>query len=218
MDDLDLATFRATPLIQEPFPYLIVPAFIRTRALTAIHADYPCIDQPGSFPVNAVSYGSAFRALLETLEGPEMRAAFEEKFRIDLRGRPTMVTVRGRCGPRDGTIHTDAVTKLITVLIYMNPAWEGSGGCLRLLRSPDDIEDVLIEVPPIEGTLVAFRRTDNSYHGHHPFLGPRRVIQLNWVTSAGVRRRELIRHRLTAWVKRATHLFHGPGTEGKAAA
>ena len=217
MDGLDLAAFRATPLVQEPFPYLIVPGFIRSTALTAIHADYPHIDQPGSFPVRAVPYGAAFRALLEALEGPEMRAAFEEKFQIDLRGRPTMVTVRGRCGPRDGNIHTDATTKLITVLIYMNPAWEGSGGCLRLLRSPDNIEDVLVEVPPIEGTLVAFRRTDNSYHGHRPFLGPRRVIQLNWVTSAGVRRRELLRHRFTAWMKRVTGLLLGPWGKEQAA-
>ena len=213
MHALELNAFRATPLVREPFPYLIVPAFIKPGTLAGIHADYPHIDQPGSFPVGVLEYGPAFRAFLEALEGPEMRAAFEEKFKMDLRGRPTMVTVRGRCGPRDGNIHTDAVSKLITVLIYMNPVWETAGGCLRLLRSPDDIEDALVEIPPVEGTLVAFRRGDNSFHGHRPFLGPRRVIQLNWVTSHAVRHCELIRHRLTAWVKKATTLFHGCGRE-----
>ena len=118
-----------------------------------------------------------------------------------------MITVRGRCGTRDGNIHTDAVTKIITVLIYMNPTWEQSGGCLRLLRSPDDIEDVIIEIPPIEGTLLAFRRSDNSWHGHKLFVGPRRVIQFNWVTSQSVERREVFRHRLSAWVKKTLAVF-----------
>jgi SM-20-related protein len=59
-----------------------------------------------------------------------------------------------RCGTRDGNIHTDAANKIITVLIYMNPTWEQSGGRLRLLRSPDDIEDVLVEVPSISPCAV----------------------------------------------------------------
>jgi hypothetical protein len=138
-----------------------------------------------------------------------MRAAFEDKFGLDLGGRPTMLTVRGRCGTRDGNIHTDAASKIITVLIYMNPQWEDAGGRLRLLRSPTDIEDVLVEIPPIEGTLVAFRRSDNSWHGHKPFIGPRRVIQLNWVTNRRTKRREVFRHRVSAWLKKMTGLFHG---------
>src|SRR5262245_9463386 len=159
MHALDLAAFRAAPLTREPFPYLILPGFVRPEARAAIHADYPAIDRPGSFPLRGLRYGPAFRSLVEALEGPEVRAAFAEKFGIDLAGRPTMVTARGRCGSRDGGIHTDSLTKIITVLIYMNPSWESAGGCLRLLRSGGDLEDVLAEVPPLEGTLVAFRRS-----------------------------------------------------------
>jgi SM-20-related protein len=202
MHRLDLAAFRATPLAREPFNYLIVPRFIKAEALAAIHQDYPRVDGPGSFPVGQLAYGPAFGALLEEMEGPEMRVAFAAKFGIDLTGRPTMITVRGHSGTRDGNIHTDAVSKLITVLIYMNPHWENAGGRLRLLRSPTDIEDVIVEVPPVEGTLLAFRRSDNSYHGHKLFIGPRRVIQLNWVTDSLTARREIFRHRLSAWVKR----------------
>ena len=44
---------------------------------------------------------------------------------------------------------------------------------------------MIMEVPPTEGTLLAFRRADNSWHGHKPFAGERRVIQFNWVTSEG---------------------------------
>jgi hypothetical protein len=216
MHALDLAAFRAARLTREPFSYLILPGFVRPEARAAIHADYPRIDRPGSFPLRGLRYGPAFRSLVEALEGPEVRAAFEEKFGIDLAGRPTMVTARGRCGPGDGGIHTDSLTKIITVLIYMNPSWESAGGCLRLLRSGGGLEDVLAEVPPLEGTLVAFRRSDNSWHGHKPFVGPRRVIQLNWVTSAAVRRRELLRHELSAWAKRLGGLF-GKGRRREAA-
>ncbi len=211
MRQLDLAAFRSTPLVREPFPYLIVPGFVQPAVRAAVHADYPPIDAPGSFPLEGLQYGPAFASLIEALTGPQVQAAFEEKFGIDLRGRPTMVTVRGRCGTRDGNIHTDATSKLITVLVYMNAEWEAAGGRLRLLRSPNDIEDVLVEVPPVEGTLVAFRRTDNSWHGHKPFIGPRRVIQLNWVSGQGTRVRELWRHRLSALVKRMGRLVRRAG-------
>jgi hypothetical protein len=202
MDGLDLEAFRSTRLTREPFEYVIVPGFIKAEARAAVNAAYPRIDDPGSFPTAGLTFGAAFGCLLRALKAPEVRAAFEEKFAIDLKGRPTMITVRGRCGPRDGHIHTDATTKIITALIYMNPRWEEPGGCLRLLRSPWDLEDFLVEVPPVEGTLVAFRRSDRSYHGHKPFLGPRRVVQLNWVTGRGTVRREVLKHRFSGWVKR----------------
>jgi hypothetical protein len=199
---LDLAALRGTPLTRLPFPYVVVPGFIPPDACQAINADYPAIQHPGSFPIREVKYGPVFRSLLEVLQGDALRSVIEEKFDVDLKGRPMMITVRGRCGTRDGNIHTDAVSKIITMLIYMNPKWEEAGGRLRLLRSADDIEDVITEIQPVEGTLVAFRRTDNSYHGHKPFIGPRRVIQVNWVTSRGKERREVLRHRLSAWMKR----------------
>ncbi|HTU21020.1 MAG TPA: 2OG-Fe(II) oxygenase [Gemmataceae bacterium] len=207
MEGLDLAAFRDTPLTREPFPFLIVPQFIKSAARAAINADYPVIDSPGSFPVSGLSYGPGFQKLLDQLRGPAFRAACEEKFAVDLGGRACMITVRGRCGTRDGNIHTDAVTKIITVLIYMNPTWEQTGGCLRLLRSPRDLDDVIVEIPPVEGTLLAFRRSDNSWHGHKPFIGPRRVIQFNWVTTQGVERREVFRHRVSAWMKKTLGLF-----------
>jgi SM-20-related protein len=202
MPSLDLDSLRAAMLTREPFEYLIVTEFVRPQARPGIHADFPVIDRPGSFPLSELEYGPAFRNFVEELRGPEMRQAFAEKFQIDLRGRPTMVTVRGLCRERDGTIHTDAASKLITALIYLNPTWEHGGGRLRLLRSATDIEDVVAEVPPVEGTLLAFRRSDNSFHGHKPFAGPRRVIQLNWVTSRAVLWRETWRHRLSALIKR----------------
>jgi SM-20-related protein len=164
MGGLDLAAFRATPLTRDPFPFLVVPEFIKLEARAAINADYPRIDSPGSFPVEELTFGAGFQRLLDELRGPAFRTACEEKFGIDLAGKTSMITVRGRCGTRDGNIHTDAVSKIITVLLYMNSNWEEPGGRLRLLRSPHDLEDVIVEVPPVEGTLVV-ATSDSSDRG-----------------------------------------------------
>ncbi len=203
MSLLDLARFAGKPLAHEPYEHVVVPGFVHADALAAIRASYPAIDQPGSFPVNGLGYGEGFAELLAELEGPALRAAVEAKFAIDLAGRPTIVTVRGQCGERDGNIHTDSKSKLITMLIYLNEPWEPSGGRLRLLRSPTDIEDYAVEVPPEGGLMLAFRRGARSFHGHKRFIGPRRVVQLNWVANRGHVFWDLARHRLSAWLKRA---------------
>ena len=109
--------------------------------------------------------------------------------------------MRGYSDGKDGRIHTNSATKLITLLLYMNPSWEKQAGRLRLLRRADDLEDFVAEVAPVAGTMVAFRRSANSFHGHHAHIGERRSIQLNWVTDAGVVRRELARHRWSARLK-----------------
>ena len=198
---LDLAAFERTPLVNEPYPFVVVPGFIKPAARTALAADFPRIDQPGSFPTGDLRFGPAFRRFLEEMEGEEMRRAFAAKFAMDLTGHPTMVTVRGQARATDGRIHVDTPSKLITVLVYMNEAWEAPGGRLRMLRTPD-LADVITEVPPAAGTLLAFKVTPHSWHGHAPTSGPRRVVQLNWVTGADVVRRERLRHGLTARLKR----------------
>ena len=83
----------------------------------------------------------------------------------------------------------------------MNPVWEQAEGRLRLLRGPSDLEDYVREVAPLAGTMLAFRRSDRSFHGHHPHYGERRSLQLNWVSDTAVVRRELGRHRWSARLK-----------------
>jgi SM-20-related protein len=202
MSTIDLDGFSRTPLERDPYDYLIVPGFLKMAALEAIAADYPQIDRPGSFPLSGLKSGPAFEALVAELKGPEIHDAFAAKFGIDLTGRPTTITARGCCQAKDGQIHTDTETKIITVLIYMNDEWEQEGGRLRVLRSGSNLDDYAAEVPPAAGTLLAFRRSDRSWHGHEPFVGERRVLQLNWVTDAGVVRREERRHKFSAWFKK----------------
>ena len=198
---LDLGRLRAAPLQRDPFDFVVVENFVRAEYLPAAVAAFPSLGQHGSFPLNGQPYGAAFAQLAAELEGDELRHAVEAKFAIDLGGRPTMITVRGYSDGKDGRIHTDSATKLITLLLYMNPSWEEQAGRLRLLRRADDLDDVVAEIPPLAGTMVAFRRSENSFHGHHAHVGPRRSIQLNWVTDAGVVRRELARHRWSARLK-----------------
>ena len=204
---LKLEALRATPLVSEPFAHLVVPGFVSAAGLAAISADYPKISAPGSFPTDQLAFGSAFRTLLDELEGDAFRETFEEKFDVDLSGRPTITTVRGRCDPADGKIHTDSKTKIITVLIYMNESWENEGGRLRLLRSAHDLNDIILEVPPVAGTLLAFKRSDNSWHGHESFSGERRVIQFNWLTSAGNKQIAMLRHHTSASFKRVLQMI-----------
>jgi SM-20-related protein len=197
----DLEAFRAAPLEREPFEYLVLREFVKPDALCRINSDYPRIMHSGSFPLDSVKFGPGFQDMVNVLESEEFRKAFEEKFGVDLTGRPSTITVRGRCGAHDGKIHNDSTSKIITVLLYLNPDWDDAGGRLRLLRSRDDINDVAVEVPPSDGTLVAFLRSDRSWHGHLPFEGERRVIQFNWVNDRSNQRLALFCHRLSASVK-----------------
>ena len=195
---LDLERLDRTPLERDPFDFVVVEEFLRPAAVAPVLADFPAVPGHGSYPADTLDYGPAFGGLLQALEGAALRCAVAKKFAIDLAGRPTMVTVRGHSDDKDGRIHTDSATKIITLLLYLNPVWEPAKGRLRLLRSGEDLEDYAVEVPPLAGTMLAFRRSDTSYHGHHPCRGPRRSLQLNWVADEGVVRRELTRHRWSA--------------------
>ncbi len=199
---LDMERFVATPLSRDPFDYVIVPGFIRAEAVGAVSDAFPIIDRGGSYPPRAFKIEPVLTQLLNELQGPDLTRVFADKFAIDLTGRPTLVTLRGQSRSKDGRIHRDSKSKLLTALIYMNFGWEQGGGRLRLLRGRDDIEDYAAEVTPDPGTLVVFRCARNAYHGHKPYEGVRRSIQLNWMNNAAVARSEGRRHLLSAVAKR----------------
>ena len=62
--------------------------------------------------------------------------------------------------------------------------------------------EVVANVP----AWVAFKRADNSFHGHLPHEGERRVIQVAWLTSEDEKRRKTKRGKLSRLVKK---LFGG---------
>jgi hypothetical protein len=125
----------------------------------------------------------------------------ERIFDLELTDRPALVTLRGQCSARDGRIHTDSRSKILSLLLYLNEGWQSPEGRLRLLRTPYDINDYAVEIPPTLGSLVGFSRGDGSWHGHTPFIGQRRVLQLNYLQSARASWVGGLRHRLSALSK-----------------
>ena len=197
-----LDKLRAASLARDPFDHLYVPETIPPGELEAIVRDFPEVPAGGSFDAATLASGPAFRSLLEELRTDAFRAPFEEKFGLDLSAYPLHITVRGKVRGRDGGIHTDSKEKILTGLLYLNPEWEEAGGRLRLLRNGKDIDDYVLEAPPVAGNMVVFRRCDHSWHGHLPSKGRRLSLQFNWVTDNSYVRRELARHRFSGWLKR----------------
>lgn len=201
MSLIDLARLRDCSLQRDPFDFVVVENFLTAESVERLVDEFPRVPGHGSYPLSTLACSPLFMRFMDELEGEEMRAAIEDKFALDLAARPTMITLRGYGDGKDGGIHTDSVTKLVTVLIYMNHEWPDRAGRLRLLRGPDDLADYAAEILPVAGTLIAFRRSEVSFHGHVAHVGKRQSIQLNWVTDAGVVRRELSRHVWSARLK-----------------
>jgi SM-20-related protein len=207
MNYLNFDALAHTPLATQPFEHIVVPNFVTAEAFRSVVDDFPAVPGPGSHPPAELDIRGHFAGLVQELHSESFRRAVEKKFDIDLTGRPTMYTVRGYLKKKDGAIHTDSTTKIITVLLYLNEEWDHDGGRLRLLRNGTDLDDYAVEVPPVNGTLLVFRRSDNSWHGHKPHEGRRRAIQFNWVTDEYVVAKEQSRHRLSTQIKRFKSFF-----------
>ena len=199
---LDLDAIRAARTERVPFDYFLASRVLSADAAAEIAHDFPRLAGPGLYPADEAGGGPAFRALIAEIQGPALRAVYAEKFGVDLDGRPMMVTVRARARATDGKIHVDSTGKFLTSLLYLNQGWQADGGRLRFLRGPGDLEDYIAEVPPDAGSLVAFRRTEKSWHGHKPFAGERRYVMFNWMTGRAIAAWETARHRASAAVKR----------------
>src|SRR6266581_3865405 len=178
---LNARALREAPLVAEPFPYLIVGNLIRPEVLAEVVESFPRIDKRGSFPPEAVSCSGRFATLMAELHSVELRDLIGERLGMDLKDRPPMLTVRGRTGKKDGRIHTDSKSKLVTVL--------------------HDLTRYAAEISPDAGRCLIFKVTPNCWHGHEPFDGERRTIQLNYVISEEARERDLKRHRFSAFLK-----------------
>lgn len=202
MKHLEIDRLRAADLRTDPFVYTVVPGFLRPDSVDRIIETYPDISKGGSYPLDSLTIPDPLQEVLDELDGPEFEATIAEKFDVALDGRPKMYSLRGYCRATDGKIHTDSKDKIITCLLYMNRDWAEPGGKLRMLRSGTDLEDYAEEVPPDGGTLLVFKRSDVSYHGHGPFEGIRRSIQMNWMTSENKRAFHKLRHTLSAGLKR----------------
>lgn len=198
-----------TTVLREPFALLIAQDQLPAEAAEALVEDFPRYGSAGFFPYDPADCGPAMRALVDAITAPAFADALGARLGVEgLGGYPTLVTLCQSLNRRHGTIHTDSRSKVVTALVYLNEDWpDTSGGCLRFLRTIDDIDAlVLPEVRPLYGTLAAFRRADNSFHGHLPYEGERRVVQIAWLTSEAEKQRKTQRGRVSRLLKK---LFGG---------
>jgi SM-20-related protein len=204
MAHLNIAKLAASRVETTPYQHVIVPGLLSPESVRAINATYPKIEKGGSYPIESLEAGMAIKQVIDELDGPEFERVIADKFGVQLSGRPKMYSLRGYTRAKDGQIHTDSKDKIITVLLYLNENWNQPGGRLRILRDGRNVENFAAEVPPDNGTLLVFKRSDNSWHGHHPFEGPRRSLQMNWMTSEGSKGFHAIRHKISAAMKKLT--------------
>ena len=203
MSHLNIDRLKNADLRCDPFEYTVVPGFLSPASLQEIVSSYPAL-KGGSYPLDAVDAPPAVQALIDEMDAPEFEQAIEEKFNVSLKGQPKMYSLRGYCRASDGKIHTDSKDKIITVLLYLNQDWNEEGGKLRMLRGSKDLNDYAEEVPPDNGTMLVFRRSEKSWHGHGPFEGKRCSIQMNWMVSEGARGFHKLRHSISARMKKLT--------------
>ena len=116
----NLNALRAARVETDPYDYLVVPGFLDAPSLEQVNRDYPAIDSAANHTLESLTYGVAFKQLMQELQSPEFAAVLGKHFDMDLVSLPTTVTVRKFCERTDGNIHTDHKSKVITVLVYFN--------------------------------------------------------------------------------------------------
>jgi hypothetical protein len=181
---LDLDAFKRAHTAREPFSHFTGAGALKADQIDALERDFPNLQHAGYLTLDEVKPTGTFAEFLDELQGDEMASAASELLGFDLRPRPRLVTIMRQCPKRAGRIHTDGKSKLATMLIYFNRAWPaGAAGTVRVFRDEHDFESTVAEVPPLMGNFLGFLRSDNSWHGHLPYEGERKVVQITWLES-----------------------------------
>ncbi|QCE33144.1 2OG-Fe(II) oxygenase [Acetobacteraceae bacterium] len=201
---------RAAQLRTHPTPHLIVKDFIKPPYLKKLLPLFPKISSGGSFPAFSFRHPPLFQQMLLEFQGEKLQQEILKKFNLSLKNPPKLLTLRGQTRACDGKIHCDSKSKAVTILLYFNAPeqeWQEGKGCLRFLNGPHP-QNLLTPCSPNEmivptgGTLVIFPNTDHSWHGHLPYEGQRRTIQLNYMHHSWKAWFEMKRHALSAqWKK-----------------
>tara|TARA_B100001123_G_scaffold1069_1_gene1475 strand:- start:3418 stop:4026 length:609 start_codon:yes stop_codon:yes gene_type:complete len=199
---LNFELIKKAEINSDFYPFFAVQnALLNKEDHEKIIADFPNIRKGGSFPSKSVSYGKSIQSLINCLEGNEMRRILETKFLVDLKDKPAVSTFRGYSRIKDGRIHSDSKTKIITVLLYLNKQWDEKNGVLRMLKEKDNIDNYITEIPASMGSMVAFKVTNNCWHGFIPYEGKRCSIQLNYLYKEALSLHK-VRHKLSYFFKK----------------
>ena len=223
-DVLNPEAIARAELHVEPFPFLIARQALDAAVAMALVEDFPRYRGAGFFPHETEDCGPSVNAVIAELTAPSFANALGRALGLPngLAMHPALVTLCRSLNLRHGTIHTDSRSKVATALLYLSPDWpQTSAGCLRFLARGDDIDALLVpEIRPLYGTLAAFRRTENSFHGHLPFEGERPVIQVAWLVDAAAIERKTRRGRFSRalkWLAGRLDRWFGAGRDRNAA-
>jgi hypothetical protein len=199
---LNVDAVRQAQRSSEPYDWFLGSGILKQEAIDEIKRDFPDITKPGYLTVDEVQLKGRFKTLIDELESDEFSRELSTKFGIDLTQYPRLTTIMKRSQPKYGAIHTDGPSKVMTLLVYMNDEWQAdASGRLRVLYNEKDFEPYAAEVPPTMGTVFAFLRADNSWHGHQPFVGERKVVQVAWVRDADELARKKKRNKVAQFLK-----------------
>ena len=186
---------------KEFFPFFYVDnVFLDHINTEQIINDFPDISDGGSFHLTSTHSGDSINQLIEELESEEFKKILENKFSVNLDEAKVVTTLRGYSRKKDGKIHTDSKTKILTVLLYLNKNWSEDNGNLRLLKGNSNLEDYIKEIPCTLGSLVAFKVTDKCWHGFKSYEGKRLSIQLNYIYPDAITSHNL-RHKISSGLK-----------------
>lgn len=199
---LKLDALKNAEVASTPYPYFVVENALADNEVQAVIQDFPKIEQGGSFNIEDVEIKPNFDRFLKSLDTPEFRQILTDKFDVNVMEHPMMITLRGYSRQKDGRIHSDSKSKLLTVLIYLNESWDAPNGRLRILNDDKDINNYVTEINAGPGSLVAFKVTDNGWHGYIPYEGQRQSIQINFLTSEKANAKHKFFHGLSAKVKK----------------
>jgi hypothetical protein len=200
---IDFAALERAQTFETPFRFMAATGALTREQAGDIRRDYPAIDKTGYLPLSELQQRGAFAELVFDLQSARLADILSGKLDIDLRDRPRMITVRRLSKAGDGRIHNDSESKICTMLTYLNDQWRPQdGGAIRALNGPDDMDDFAFEAPPVAGAVFAFKRSDNSWHGHPPFTGERYVVQTTFLHSKADLDRKQSRGRMQLFLKR----------------
>lgn len=199
---LKLDQLKNAPVTEQPYPFFVVENAIQDDEVQAVIRDFPLLKQGGSFNLDDVEIKPNFDRLLKSVDTPEFRRILTDKFGVDVMEHPMMITLRGYSRQKDGRIHSDSKSKLLTILIYLNESWDAETGRLRILNSQTDMNDYVAEINAGPGDLVAFKVTEEGWHGYVPYEGQRQSIQINFLTSGKASAKHRFVHGLSAKMKK----------------
>jgi hypothetical protein len=197
---IDLNSIKSAPVDDSFFPFFSVPNCITDEGVS-LSSEFPNLDKGGSYPSDMPGLSEKIRQLISEIESKEMKEILSEKFQVNLDDTEVITTLRGYSRMKDGKIHSDSKSKVLTFLLYLNEEWVNEKGLLRMLKNNADLEDFIQEIPASFGSLVVFKVTENCWHGFHPVEGKRLSMQMNYVKKESASSHKL-RHGLSSFMKK----------------